>query len=251
MLSCIYCFSIISTEFCLPFYLWPLKTTSSVHPFVVSVRFCHFEEFCNISKLCHLVKLLIFQIIYNCDEKCRSYEASLLICTGNFFALWKVFSYPYSVLPIFSPSIGLFSRNSVDLGCFWQQIHRIPGPFPQMQRSRMELFLFQRKATSLTSQEAEAEQQSEPTSSVWCWLLYVPLWTQLGHIHTGFRYASPIFPREREYESRLTTATSQCQPSLLNYLETFPFFSTGLQYTRIPLIISTACRKFLYNFYLN
>lgn len=115
MLSCIYYFSLISTEFCLPFHLWLLKITSSVHSFVVSLRFCHFEEFCSISKLCHLVKLLLFQIICNCDENCRSYEASLLIRTSNFFASWKLFNYPYTILPIFSPSIGLFSRNSLVL----------------------------------------------------------------------------------------------------------------------------------------
>lgn len=63
MLSCIYYFSLINlinTEFCLTFYLWPLKITSSFYPFVVSVSFCHFEEFCSISKLCHLIKHLLF-----------------------------------------------------------------------------------------------------------------------------------------------------------------------------------------------
>lgn len=173
MLSCIYFFSFISTEFCLPFYVWPLKITSSVHPFVVSVSFCHFEEFCGISKLCHLVKLLLFQIICNCDEKCGSYEASLLISIGNFFSSWKLFNYPYTILPIFQLGLGFSPEIQLILDA-------VDKKFTQDFRSSdaKELnwvVLFQRKAISLTSQTAEAEQQIEPTSSVWSCLLFAPL----------------------------------------------------------------------------
>lgn len=83
MLSCIYYFSFISTEFCLTFYLQPLKITRSVYPFVVSVSYCQLEESSSISKLSHLIKHLLFQIICNCDEQYRSYQDSLFVLTTS------------------------------------------------------------------------------------------------------------------------------------------------------------------------
>lgn len=119
----------------------------------------------------------------------------------------------------------------------------------------MELFFYLKtgdKGTFLTSQEPEAEQQSEPTSSVWSCLLFVPLQLNIGHAHTGFKHASPVLPREREQECRPQNSHQSLSPVTAQLLGCpFPCFSIGFQYTRKSLIISIACLKFLYNFYLN
>lgn len=83
MLFCIYYFLFISTKFCLPFYLQPLKITRSVYTFVVSVSFCLLEGLYSTRKLRHLIKHLLFEITSNHDEQYSSHHNSLFVLTTS------------------------------------------------------------------------------------------------------------------------------------------------------------------------
>lgn len=230
MLCCIYYFSLISTNFFLLFYPWPLKITSSVHPFVVNVSFCHFEQFCSISKLFHLVKLLLFQIICNCDEKCRSYETSLFIGTGDFFALWKLFNYPYTILPIFSPSIGEIQLilDIVDKK-FTQDSRYISSDA----KNWMKLFLFQRKATSQPPRKQK--QNSKVNPNLQSVPLFVPLLLNTVRTHScwGQTCITNISQRKgagmqtsKQPPVSVTSSTSWLSISM--FLQRFPVYQKTL-----------------------
>lgn len=218
MLSCIYYFSLISTEFCLPFYVWPLKITSSVHPFVVSVSFCHFEEFCSISKLCHLVKLLLFQIICNCDEKCRSYEASLLISIGNFFASWKLFNYPYTILPSFQLGLGFSPEIQLILDAVDKKFTQ---DFRSSDAKELNGVVFIPEKSHF-SDLPESRSRAAKWTHIFCLVLPPFCTTAAEHSQDTLVLGSDMhhqyFPEKGSRNADLKTATSQGQQSLLNHL---------------------------------